>query len=236
MPRLQGYRDCWPSPAFCLIHNHSGIVSGNSGLPGNINQRGDPLLVVKASRITGDALVTAGKAKMAHAPFAQHPLSNRDWTQYSKAEHLEITKKSKSNPMASRKVSSREFDYRPTDFKANEARARHFRRMPVRGKTKSVVPKGNVQRFRTAQFAKGGVMVTAGRIIPLLGWGYYGYNITTSDDPFQMIKGDAVGFATEFYSLRPSQTAALNVAAEPVAKGASSMFTRYLTRWFPKGF
>lgn len=77
-------------------------------------QRGDPMLVAKASNVLGEALVTAGKAKMAQAPFAEHPLSNRVWTQYTKPEHLEITKRSKTNPMASRKVSSRVFDYRPS--------------------------------------------------------------------------------------------------------------------------
>jgi hypothetical protein len=194
-------------------------------------QRLDPLVVAKASRISGDALVTAGKAKMAHAPFAQHPLSNRDWTQYSKAEHLAIGKKAKSNPMASRKVSSREFDYRPTDFKANEARARHMRRMPIRGATKSQVPMGNVTRFRSMQFAKGGLLVGVGRLLPIIGWGYYTYNVIQSDDPYDKLREDSIGFAIEFYRMRPAQQAALRYGVSGVENTLGDVLGRYIHRF-----
>jgi len=185
--------DCYPSRAFCLIHNHSGISQTNSGSRIiTTSAVTDASNVVKSTRVSGDLLTRIGKAKMSSAPFATHPLANRDWTQYTKAEHRLVRRRQKSNPMSVHKVDSKKFDYRParTSRGITKRQQAHFDRQPRRGQVKSQLRPGNVKAYRTIQFAKGGVLVGAGRLLPVIGWGYYGYHVAESSDPYDMIWGD----------------------------------------------
>lgn len=213
-------RECYPSRAFCTIHNHGGIQGLNlvnskilvGSAAGNFTN-------VRIASKAGEIVQFVGKEEIARAPFAIHPLSEREWTQYTKKEHKVLRRTSASNPMSVKKASTKKIDYRPV--RSSRKQARHFQRQPRRGATKSVVPKGKTRNYRLMRLARGTLLVGAGKALPIIGYALYGYELYKSDDPGMKILEDSLQYGMEFYRLSPQQRAL-------VEETASSGLTRYL--------
>ena len=216
-------RECYPSRAFCTIHNHGGIQGLNlvnsriqvGSAAGNFTN-------VRIASKAGEIVQLVGKEEIARAPFAIHPLSEREWTQYTKKEHKVLRRTSATNPMSVKKVSSKKIDYRPA--KSSRKQARHFQRQPRRGATKSVIPKGKTRNYRLMRLARGSLLVGTGKAIPIIGYALYGYELYKSDDPGMKILLDSREYLMEFYRLRPAQRAYFE-------ETTSSVFSDYLSRW-----
>jgi hypothetical protein len=216
-------RECYPSRAFCTIHNHGGIQGlnlNNSRI--QVGSAAGNFTNVRIATKAGEIVQLVGKEEIARAPFAIHPLSEREWTQYTKKEHKVLRRTSATNPMSVKKVSSKKIDYRPA--KSSRKQARHFQRQPRRGATKSVIPKGKTRNYRLMRLARGSLLVGTGKAIPIIGYALYGYELYKSDDPGMKILLDSREYLMEFYRLRPAQRAYFE-------ETTSSVFSDYLSRW-----
>jgi len=218
-------RECYPSRAFCTIHNHGGIQGLNLVTSTQrVGSAAANFTNIRIANKAGEIVQLIGKEEIARAPFAIHPLSEREWTQYTKKEHKVLRRTSASNPMSVKKASSKKIDYRPA--KSSRKQARHFQRQPRRGQTRSVIPKGKTRNYRLMRLARGSLLVGTGKAIPIIGYALYGYELYKSNDPGMKILEDSLQYGMEFYRLRPQQQ-------ELVRQTASSGFARYL-EWYTR--
>lgn len=216
-------RECYPSRAFCTIHNHGGIQGLNLVTSNQrVGSAAGNFTNVRIANKAGEIVQLVGKEEIARAPFAIHPLSEREWTQYTKKQHKVLRRTSATNPMSVKKVSSKKIDYRPA--KSSRKQARHFQRQPRRGATKSVIPPGKTRNYRLMRLARGSLLVGTGKAIPIIGYALYGYELYKSDDPGMKILLDSREYLMEFYRLRPAQRAYFE-------ETTSSVFSDYLSRW-----
>lgn len=186
MPRLTN--ECWPNRAFCQIHNHGGIAQGNSSFPGqrSSSTTGAGLFVYQRSTELGSYLETVGDVMMARS--VESMPRTKEWTHYTKRQHKEIRLTSPSNPMASRSVKSKDFDYMPA--RHSRSQEMHQRRRPLVG-TRSRTSKARIKLHRSRKFSEGLTVKGTGKLLPLLGAGFYGYDLAQSDDPYRKIVRDA---------------------------------------------
>ncbi|AXH79456.1 MAG: hypothetical protein [Circular genetic element sp.] len=189
MPRSS--TECYPSRAHCLVHNHGGIASANADSPSTSTGSGGGMAVYKMTKKGGSHLKTIGMEQMAMS--TQSMPARREWTNLTKAQHKELRLVSPTNPMAGEPVSKKRFDYKPAGTKrgATKRQDAHFRRQPRTGKYSQVSP-GKVKIHRAKKFTKGASVYGAGKVLPVLGAGFYIYDVARTDDPVTKVVKDVV--------------------------------------------
>ncbi|AXH79418.1 MAG: hypothetical protein [Circular genetic element sp.] len=189
MPRSS--TECFPSRAHCLVHNHGGIASANADLPSTSTGSGGGMTVYRMSKKGGSYLKSVGIEQMAMS--TQSMPARREWIPYTKAQHKSLRLVSSTNPMAARKVSSKQFDYKPAGTKrgATKRQDAHFKRQPRAGKYSRVAP-GKVKIHRAKKFTKGASIYGAGKVLPVLGAGFYIYDVARADAPVTKVVKDVV--------------------------------------------
>ena len=213
MPRST--TECFPSRAHCLVHNHGGIASANADSPSTSTGSGGGMVVYKMSKKGGSYLKSVGIEQMAMS--TQSMPASREWIPYTKAQHKQLRLVSSTNPMASRKVSSKQFDYKPAGTKrgATKRQDAHFRRQPRVGKYSRIAP-GKVKLHRAKKFTKGASVYGAGKALPVLGLGVYFYDLTRADDPGKKVVKDVLWAITN-----PVEFGYRHVTVDPIAEVAS---------------
>ena len=189
MPRST--TECFPSRAHCLVHNHGGIASANADSPSTSTGSGGGMAVYKMTKKGGSYLKSVGIEQMAMS--TQSMPARREWIAYTKAQHKSLRLVSSTNPMAVRKVSSKQFDYKPAGTKrgATKRQDAHFKRQPRSGKYSRVAP-GKVKIHRAKKFTKGASVYGAGKVLPVLGAGFYFYDVARADAPVTKVVKDMV--------------------------------------------
>ena len=180
--------ECYPSRAFCVIHDHSGITRINENASNNFSLVG--IGVIQESRKRGAQLVAAGKVQMAMSVTSMP--RRKIWVPYSKKQHRLQRSRGTAYKLQSEKVSSKKFDYRPGPYPA-KGREAHFRRQPRSG-IYSRTSQGSIRRHRKGQFVRGAGKVATGKVLPVLGIGLYSYDVIRADDPIKKIKKDIIRY------------------------------------------
>lgn len=221
MPRST--TECFPSRAHCLVHNHGGIASANADSPSTSTGSGGGMVVYKMTKKGGSYLKSVGIEQMAMS--TQSMPAQREWSPYTKAQHKSLRLVSPTNPMASRKVSKKQFDYKPAGTKrgATKRQDAHFKRQPRTGKYSQVSP-GKVKIHRAKKFTKGASIYGAGKALPVLGLGVYLYDVSRSDEPGKKVVKDVVWAITN-----PTDWGHRHITVDPIAE--YSAFQRDIDRF-----
>lgn len=172
------FQQCWPSKYNCQIHFHGNGGRSHTSTPGSTV----PTFQTYGTG-PGNAALTAGRSienfgtlKQVESLTAAHPIERKIWTNVTRAEHIDIKKRSRSNPMSTTKID--DYDYRPSNSALNRQASRkqrfHRRRMPLSGQY-SVAPKGSTKVHRMKLFGKATTIKYSGTAVKGLGYFYFGY-------------------------------------------------------------
>lgn len=184
--------DCFPNRVICQIpHCNYCRRGGISETNNQASRSSGPLFglaLVTESKKRGDQLVKAGKAQYAMS-YVSKP-QGRIWTPYTKKQHRrQYGQRRGVGTLKGQKVSSKKYDYRPGGT-SSLAQDRHFRRQPhITGYQPGTGPKAT-KRHQQRQRMKGAGKIGAGKLLPVLGIGLYGYGLYQSDEPLKEFAKD----------------------------------------------
>ena len=183
---------CFPNRVTCQIPHC--IYCRRGGISESNNQASSGsgplfgLALVSESRKRGKQLVKAGQTQYAMSYFSKP--QGKIWTPYTKKQHRQQYGKGRGvGTLKSHKVSSKKYDYRPGGT-SSLAQDRHFRRQPhITGFQPGTGPKAT-KKHQQRQRMKGGGKIAAGKMLPVLGIGLYGYGLYQSDEPVKEFAKD----------------------------------------------
>ena len=149
------------------------------------------LFVYTQSQRLGHTLQVWGKQEMAMSLVSMP--KTKIWTQRTRMEHAEIVSRQRSARISTEKVNPKKFDYRPGNTKQSKQIDAHWSRRPLKG-NKSRSSPGRIKLHRGKRLTRGAGVFATGKVLPLLGAGFYAYDVYHSDNPILKVAKD-VGWA-----------------------------------------
>ena len=219
MPRKRPLPECCEVSPYCRCRSSGALSRPTDKISWSYQ-------AARRTDAIGKAVETYGEAVRASSATWKPP--KKVWTQRTKAEHRALRRKSPTTPMASHRVSSRKFDYKPSSkFSNNTSRRqrRHWERRPLKGDY-SVTPKGNLAAGRAARFGVGTTLRTVGRAMPVIGYGALAHAILTDEEPGSRALKELMTFgmySTMEYT-KPQQAAAVSAVSD-------FWYSKYMDWW-----